>query len=296
VRTLVHISDVHFGRVNHATVTPLIEGVGQLAPSLVVVSGDLTQRARSHEFREARALLDALPQPQLVVPGNHDVPLWNVFARFLAPVRNYRRNITTDLSPRYADDELIVQGLNTARSLTGKNGRISESQIALLRESFCQGPKTAVRVLVTHHPLDLPRRFDESHLVGRAHLAMPILAECGVDVMLAGHYHLAHTGDTTARYPIPGFSALVVHAGTTTSNRLRDDPNSFNLLHLAKHEIVVDRYTWRPDQSVFASQVTEHFRRTTDGWRRAADKAPHGDDIPVSEALLPPGEGAGTDA
>lgn len=282
MRTLVHISDVHFGRVDTATVKPLVEAVNQLAPHVVVLSGDLTQRARTAEFREARTLLESLPSPQIVVPGNHDVPMYNLFARFLTPLRKYRRNVAAELNPRFADDELIVQGLNTARSLTWKNGRISQEQIDLLRASFGQGPKSAVRVLVTHHPLDLPRRFDETHLVGRAAEAMPVLAECGVDVMLAGHYHLAHTGDTAARYPIPGFSALVVHAGTTTSSRLREDPNSFNLLRLAKNEIVVDRYTWRPTEGIFASFLTEHFRRTSDGWLRAPDEAPAAQDIPVA--------------
>ena len=136
MRTLVHLSDLHFGRVNAQIIAPLIETISEINPDLVAVSGDLTQRARSHQFREARAFLDALPQPQIVVPGNHDVPLHNVFTRFLQPLDKYRRYITDDLQPVYADEEIVVVGVNTARSLTIKGGRINEDQVARIREKL----------------------------------------------------------------------------------------------------------------------------------------------------------------
>ncbi|MGB9178581.1 MAG: metallophosphoesterase, partial [Pyrinomonadaceae bacterium] len=126
MRTIVHLSDLHFGRVDYSVVKPLIEHVKEAKPDLVAVSGDLTQRARTAQFKEAREFLDALPQPQIIVPGNHDVPLHNVFARFLQPLDKYRRHITDDLEPFYADEEIAVLGLNTARSLTIKYGRINE--------------------------------------------------------------------------------------------------------------------------------------------------------------------------
>ena len=94
MRSIVHLSDIHFGRVNPHVIAPMIEAITRAAPDLVAVSGDLTQRARSYQFREARAFLDRLPTPQIVVPGNHDVPLHNVAARFLQPLRGYRRYIT----------------------------------------------------------------------------------------------------------------------------------------------------------------------------------------------------------
>src|SRR6267143_7245922 len=108
MRTLVHLSDLHFGRVDERLIDPLISAVTEINPDLVAVSGDLTQRARSHQFREARAFLDALPQPQIVVPGNHDVPLHNLFTRFLQPLYKYRRYITNDLQPFFTDEEIAV--------------------------------------------------------------------------------------------------------------------------------------------------------------------------------------------
>lgn len=281
MRKLMHISDVHFGRVDQATVEPLIRAAAEIRPDVVVVSGDLTQRARRNEFRAARAFLAALPQPQVVVPGNHDIPFYNVAARFLTPLANYRKYIGRDLEPHYEDDELVIQGINTARSLTFKNGRINQRQIELMRSSFCGASASRTKILVTHHPLDLPRRFPEEEIVGRARPAMEALAECGVDLLLAGHYHIAHTGDTRARYPIKNFSALVAHAATTTSSRLRDEPNSFNLLGIEPGAITIDRYEWRPESGVFSSLLTESFTRTEQGWTRRATEVPIGKEVVV---------------
>src|SRR2546422_11690571 len=118
MRTVVHLSDLHFGRVDHNLLAPLVKSVTSIKPDLVAVPGDLTQRARSHQFREARAFLDLLPQPKIVVPGNHDVPLHNVYSRFVQPLTKYRRYISEDLQPFFADEEIAVIGVNTARSLT----------------------------------------------------------------------------------------------------------------------------------------------------------------------------------
>lgn len=269
MRTIIHISDVHFGRVDPATVEPLVAAVQRIQPHVVVVSGDLTQRARVEQFREARQFLNSLPTPQIVVPGNHDVPFFNVAARLLSPYRNYRRFVNDDLEPSFTDEEIVVQGINTARSLTWKNGRINNEQVEKVRRCFAVASPGAVKILVTHHPLDLPQQFGDEHLVGRATEALPRLAECGVDVLLAGHYHLPHTGDTRTRYPIDGFSALVVQAGTTLSTRRRaEEPNQFNLLHITPGEIVVDRFTWREPENCFSLFVQEKFLRTKQGWRR----------------------------
>ena len=249
-------------------VEPLIATIIKIEPNLVVVSGDLTQRARSHQFKEARAFLDRLPKPQIVVPGNHDVPMHNVFARFLQPLSKYRRYITDDLWPFYSDDEIAVLGVNTARSLTIKGGRVNEMQVARMRESFAISMNTGVKILVTHHPFDLPEGHDESQLVGRARMAMEALASCGADVFLAGHLHVSHTSHSAKRYQIKGHSALVIQAGTATSTRGRGEAISFNLIHVDSLHITVERLEWRPESAEFVSAMTEHFNHTADGWVR----------------------------
>ena len=267
MRTIVHLSDLHFGRVNPGLVDPLIKTVREVEPDLVAVSGDLTQRARSYQFRQARSFLDALPKPQIVVPGNHDIPLHNVFARFLERLTKYKRYITDDLQPTYEDTEMVIIGVNTARSSVWKGGRINESQVGRLRDKFCSLGSRVVKVVVTHHPFDLPEGHDERHLVGRAKMAMTGLAECGADLFLAGHLHVSHTGHTK-RYNIRGHSALVVQAGTATSSRERGEVNSFNLLRIAFPTITVEKLAWNPSTTSFGISTVEQFKHTDEGWIR----------------------------
>ena len=267
MRRIVHLSDLHFGRVNPDLLGPLTTTVRAVDPDLIAISGDLTQRARSHQFQQARAFLDALPKPQIVVPGNHDIPLHNLFARFFEPLTKYKRYITDDLQPVYADDELIIIGVNTARSSVFKGGRINKSQVVRLREKFCSLDDRMVKAVVTHHPFDLPEGHNERDLVGRAKMAMTGLADCGADLFLAGHLHISHTGHTR-RYKIHGHSALVVQAGTATSTRERGEANSFNLLRIAHPEITVERFGWDALTNSFSVANVEHFRHTSDGWIR----------------------------
>ena len=268
MRSIVHLSDIHFGRVNTHVISPLIDAITKINPDLVAVSGDLTQRARSHQFAEARTFLDRLPKPQIVVPGNHDVPLHNVFARFTQPLTKYRRYITSDLRPFYHDEEIAVVGVNTARSLTIKGGRINKGQVAWMREKLSELDPEVVRIVVTHHPFDLPEGHDERHLVGRARMAMEALAVCSADLFLAGHLHVSHTTHTATRYKIKGHSALVVQAGTAASDRGRGEENSFNVVRIDRPRIAVERFAWLPQRSEFGLATTERFRHTSDGWIR----------------------------
>lgn len=267
MRKILHLSDLHFGRVNPALLGPLMQTVREVDPDLVAISGDLTQRARSHQFQQARSFLDALPKPQIVVPGNHDIPLHNIFARFFEPLTKYKRYITDDLQPVYQDEEMIIIGVNTARSSVFKGGRINRSQVTRLREKFCTFGRDVVKAVVTHHPFDLPDGHNERDLVGRARMAVTSLAECGADLFLAGHLHISHTGHTK-RYKIHGHSALVVQAGTATSTRERGEANSFNVLNIAYPDITVEKFGWNPATASFAVTSREGFKQIDEGWIR----------------------------
>jgi 3',5'-cyclic AMP phosphodiesterase CpdA len=272
MRTLVHLSDIHFGRVDETILPRLIARVHEIRPDIVAVSGDLTQRARAREFHQARDFLRALPQPQIVVPGNHDVPLHNVYARFRSALDEYRRYITEDLEPYYSDPEIAVAGCNTARSLTWKGGRISQAQVIRIAERMCSlGPDIA-KILVTHHPFDLPENYKASSLVGRASMAMERLLNCGVDLLLAGHLHLSHTGHTAIRYKIAGRSAIFVQAGTL-SMRGRGEANAFNVIRIERDSIEVRRMNWRPEDGAFVETSCETFERLPEGWARTNDQS-----------------------
>jgi 3',5'-cyclic AMP phosphodiesterase CpdA len=273
VRTLLHLSDIHFGRFDHGQVEPLLRAVESIRPDLVVVSGDLTQRARPEQFQEARDFLALLPKPQIVVPGNHDVPLHNLYDRLSQPLGNFRRYITEDLEPFYSDSEVAVLGMNTARAFIWKNGRIGVRQIARIQHHFGGAGTGAAKVLVTHHPFDLPEHYTFRDLVGRARLAMNTIADCGVDLLLAGHFHLGHAGHTAVRYKTAGHSAIFVQSGTL-STRERGEPSSFNAIRVQSQSrglrhVEVDRFWWNETQLAFVKTATETFDFGAGGWTKA---------------------------
>lgn len=267
MRVVAHLSDFHFGRVDRRLLDPLAEAVHALSPHLVAISGDLTQRARTSEFCDAREFLKRLPGPQIVVPGNHDVPLHDVMARFLTPLAKFRRYITEDLEPLYRDEQMIVSGLNTARSLTVKGGRINRLQVARVFERMCVPDPRTIRIVVTHHPFDLPAGHSERDLLGRAYMAVQHLSRCGADVFLAGHLHLGFVSSTAARYRIAGHAALVVQAGTAASTRGRGELNSFNVLRIAWPNLRVERFTWDAAPKAFRLSGAEAYVRTSEGWQ-----------------------------
>lgn len=266
MRTIVHLSDLHFGRVDQALLEPLREQVRRSAPDVVVISGDLTQRAKGEEFAQARAFLDTLPGPQVIVPGNHDIPLYDVLRRFARPLTRYRRHITDELEPAFIDDEIAVVGINTAHSLTIKDGRVNHRQVAALRERLAGLGPQVTRIVVTHHPFDLPEHYGKRELVVRAPMAMEVFAKAGVDILMAGHMHASHAGSTAARYRIAEYAALVIQAGTATSTRGRGEVNSFNVIRVAPQRVEIDRYGWDAAQGRFALLMAEKFARAGAIW------------------------------
>lgn len=232
------------------------------------MSGDLTQRARNAEFAEAKAFLDTLPYRKIVVPGNHDIPLYNVFARWLTPLADYRRHFGEDVEPAYADDEIVVAGLNTARSLTFQSGRINCEQVATACARFAGAGQNATRVVVTHHPFDLA---GEKSVVGRADMAASGFAQCGVDLILSGHGHIAGAAESATRYRAAGRSMLLVQAGTATSARRRGELNSCNIITIDRPNVTIDRLTWDEAEGRFASSHRDHFQASPNGWSRVPD-------------------------
>ncbi len=242
MRTIVHLSDLHFGRIDEATLAPLCDTVWSQKPDVVAISGDLTQRAKPEEFTLARYFLDALPEPVLVVPGNHDVPVWGRFRE--PPMQRYETHITKDLEPLIEDGEMCVAGLNTARAFAFQGGRLSHEQIALVKRRFgAAGPGTC-KVLVAHHPLDVPGTWVNVRSARRSKKAFAEWTECGVDLILGGHEHRSHATDKPELLRHGKHQALMVQAGTATSTRRRGEPNSFNTIQVSERSIEVIRLDW----------------------------------------------------
>lgn len=263
---LVHLSDLHFGRLaSKAIVEDLLREVRRQEPDLVVVSGDLTQRARPRQFRAAQAFLEALPAPVLVVPGNHDVyPWWRPLSRLMRPLARYRRYISSALRPSFVCDEVAVLGLNTAHGTTVKGGRFTAEDLRYLQMFFATAPPTAVRILVIHHHL-VQLQAVGSHDVARgARQALEAAARAGVAFVLCGHLHMAHVEPVVVQPN--GHALVIISAGTATSSRGRGlyrDKNFYNLMRIEKEGVTIEEHCHDPAYRRFVRFRTHYFGRSS---------------------------------
>lgn len=265
---IAHLSDIHFGANDPKIVSATEAWLERHQPDLVVISGDFTQRARIAQFREASAWVNRLRaagHPILAIPGNHDIPLYDVVTRFAAPLRRYKRYISNDLSPWFENEQVAVLGINTARSLTFKDGRINRVQMALIEERFATVSPEKTRILVTHHPLfamPIGAGTELSEAVGRHERAVTAVCRAGVHVALAGHFHRTYAEAARKMVERAG-GALVIQAGTAASTRLRNNElQSFNWIHAHRNnDIELQVIAW--DGAVF--NRGNHVRFCFDG-------------------------------
>jgi 3',5'-cyclic AMP phosphodiesterase CpdA len=279
VRTIAHISDIHFGRVDPVVAEGLITDIASLnrQPDVLVMSGDLTQRARAAQYRDAARYMTRLPSPQIVVPGNHDIPLFDVVRRFFFPLDRYRRHITPDLRPCFQDSELLIVGMNSARSWTWswdgwwKDGRVSEEQLLDVKLRTCHAPPELFKVVVTHHPFIPPPGERPHGIIKDANPALRQLEECGVDMLLAGHLHVGYSGDVMTHHEEIKRSILSVQAGTAISTRRRHEPNAYNVIEIhplaegAPHpRVAVHVRAWNGQK--FAPLTTTNYQKMDNRW------------------------------
>ena len=271
---LAHISDLHFGAHDDKLVAAVERRIDAEKPDLVVASGDFTQRARTAQFKQAGAFVQRIRDKGhvvLTIPGNHDIPLYDIFRRFFAPLTRYRKFINPVLCPFHEIPGAAVLGINTARSATFKDGKINNEQIAFIGETFGRiDPKTP-RVLVTHHPIfALP--------VGGGGIGKPIknqaavlnmVGELGLDLLLAGHNHRASREDSS-EFVTKSTGALVIQAGTATSTRVRGEKQSFNIIDIDGETVTVTVVGW--DGTDFKDGTPARFTRKDDRWMLIGDQ------------------------
>jgi 3',5'-cyclic AMP phosphodiesterase CpdA len=270
---------MHFGSHEPAVTADLVESVHAEKPDLVVLSGDFTQRARRWQFELARDFVNELPELKLVIPGNHDMPLFNIIARLFWPFSGYEKFIEPlgIAGAAYRDEEMAVIGLNTARRFTGKNGRISGEQVDQVREFLRDLGERVTRILVTHHPLGRIANEVFVDLAFRSQLAFPRVVEAGVQMVLSGHHHRCLSG--TVEETEDKEQALIVYAGTANSTRTREgDGNTYNVIMIDGFDVEVRVMRWVPGGG-FKEGRTSRYRNGEDGWellptseeRRAAE-------------------------
>ena len=245
---LLQVSDTHFGTEQPVVVEALLRLVRQQLPDIVVLSGDITQRARRSQFRAARAFLARFAVPTtLILPGNHDIPLFNLVARLLTPYANYQRAFGTALEPEFESADLLVIGINTTTPWRHKDGEITVGQIARVCCRLQQAHEAQLRIVVTHQPVHITRPEDESNVVHGNREAIYAWAGAGVDLILGGHIHLPYVRPLSERFSDLPRPVWAVQAGTAVSSRVRDGiPNSVNLIRYTRAErprhCVVERW------------------------------------------------------
>ena len=261
---LLQISDTHFGTEQPPVVEALVALAAQQRPDAVVLSGDITQRARPAQFRAARAFLDRLGAPALVIPGNHDIALFDVWSRLVRPYARYAAVFGTELEPALETPELLLLGVNTTRPWRHQHGELSAAQIERVARRLAAAGPRQLRVVVVHQPAAVTLQGDRRHLLRGHAQACQAWAAAGADVLMGGHIHLPFA------LPLPGLPRrlCVVQAGTAVSSRVRPGaPNSVNLLHwrppgaargataaeapLAESGCVVERWDYTPAEAAF---------------------------------------------
>ena len=260
MRRILHVSDLHFGRDRPELLRPLIETINDLAPDLVAISGDFTQRARPGQYRAARAFLRLLEPPWLAVPGNHDTPLDNLAVRLAAPWRRYRRYVHPELEPSWEDDELAVVGVNTVNRWSWQRGRIGRRTVRRVCGAFEGRSGRRLHVAVLHHPLEHGPEV-EKRLMRGARAAVARLGACGADVVLSGHLHTWRVRPFSEAEGV-----LFVQAGTGLSTRVRGEPNDFNLLTVDGPRIEVAQWTAVEGEVAFRPTRNAAFEKRDGAW------------------------------
>jgi len=229
--TVLQLSDPHFGTERPLVVQALVAFARQQRPDLLVLSGDITQRARQTQFQAARAFVDRLGVRVLAIPGNHDIPLFDVWTRLFHPYAQQVAAFGSDLEPGHSCADLMVLCVNTTRPWRHKHGEVSARQIERVARTLATASAQQLRVVVVHQPVAVTRAEDMQNLVRGHAAALQRWSAAGADLVLGGHIHLPYV----MQLPDLARPVWAVQAGTSVSSRVRSGaPNSVNLLRWGK--------------------------------------------------------------
>jgi len=262
MNTIIHLSDLHFGREKAFLQNQLVESISKINPHLIVVSGDLTQRAREQEFISARQFLNSFCWPTLIISGNHDIPAFNLLDRFLTPWRKWRRFAQYELEPFRQDKGYAAVGINTVRRCGApfdwSRGRIDDDQLQKTIKQLQAIEQDSLRMVVAHHPFWVPQKYHYKGVVGGRDKALAAMKRAGVDIIFGGHVHSAYT--------IILGGILICHSGTAISDRLgADTGNSFKIVQGDRQRLTVETMEWR--DTTYKPLEMRLFERISDHWQ-----------------------------
>lgn len=229
---LLQMSDTHFGTEQAQVVEALTTLARRELPDLAVLSGDITQRARPAQFRAARAFTERLGVPVLAIPGNHDIPLFDLWTRLRRPYARYVAAFGDDLEPVHRSPELMVVCVNTTRPWRHTHGEISRLQVDRVARLLEGAGAAQLRLVVVHQPVAVTLAEDVPNVLRGHAAALQRWAAAGADLVMGGHIHLPYVmALRDLARPM-----WAVQAGTAVSSRLRNGaPHSVNLVRWGAH-------------------------------------------------------------
>ena len=262
---LLQISDMHFGTEQPDVVAALTALSRKKNPDVLVVSGDITQRATRQQFSRAKAFCDSLGIAQTIsLPGNHDIPLFNLFSRVVRPYAAYRRAFGQALEPELLTPSLCVLTVNTTRWWRHKNGEVSKAQIERVCRQLSRASARQLRIVVVHQPVHVLRPQDEHDRLRGWQAAVRAWAAAGADIVMGGHIHLPYVCELSSTVSGLDRRLWCVQAGTAVSSRIRREaPNSVNLVQYTACTdgplCTVERWDYQATTNAFALVKTSNL-------------------------------------
>lgn len=252
---IIHISDLHFGMQKEGLLGPFLQDMQVLKPDVVIVSGDLTQRATKEQFLSFVDFSKKLPGVLLTVPGNHDIPLYphQILTRFLRPFSVYKNYVQPRTETQFENNELRVLGVNSVNPFRVKDGRLSSGTMKRIQSYFSK-PYSGLSILFFHHNFD-PIEGAHKPLENYKEL-ISYLKTSNIDLVCAGHSHYANINLIEKNNKS---SCVFLHAGSLFCNRSKDGLNSYYLLETKDKGVDINSFVYEKGSFVLRTHQNINF-------------------------------------
>lgn len=254
MKKLLHLSDLHFGTERPGIVDILVKDCHEINPDIIVISGDLTQRAKHDQYSAVKQFLKNFDDKKILcVPGNHDISLYNPLERFFYPFSKYKKWIASDLCIHYNIDNIAILGINSVTPYKPMGGYVTEKQLKMIGDYFKTQPFNFIRIVVMHHNLI---RSERHKIINDADKILEVFANAGVNLILSGHIHFSYIEQIKKSFL--RHNMYVITAGTAISTRTTE-PNSYNLLEISEKAFTLTIRTFTDTEQKFINNSSKTY-------------------------------------
>jgi 3',5'-cyclic AMP phosphodiesterase CpdA len=241
---IIHISDLHFGLHKEELIPYFLTDINKIKPEIILISGDMTHRATSSQYKLLQKFINELPGLVLTVPGNHDIPLNNVFERLLYPFKHYKRYISQELMVHAEIGGVKILGVNSVNPFVIKDGKLSSQTLENIKNYFAS-PFAGVNLLFFHHNFDYVEGLHKP--LQNYNQFLNCLKESSIHIVCTGHLHFASVGLIQKNNDQP---CLRLHAGSLLCQRNRDGRHSYYSIELHKENCRLDWRVFKDNQFI----------------------------------------------